>query len=66
MILTDDRDARTAAREVGIMVSGTLGALMNLVEGGTLSMSQADHLLVLMKQHGYRCPVDSLSELNED
>ncbi len=66
MVLTDDRDARAAAREVGIIVSGTLGALMNLVEGGTLSMSQADHFLARMKQHGYRCPVDSLSELNED
>jgi predicted nucleic acid-binding protein len=66
MVLTDDRDARAAAREAGVIVSGTLGALMNLVEGGTLSLPQADHLLALMKQHGYRCPIDSLSELNED
>lgn len=66
MVLTDDRDARTVARESGIIVSGTLGALMNLVEVGILSMRQADHWLALMKQHGYRCPVDSLSELHDD
>lgn len=66
MILTDDRDARRAAREVGLKVSGTLGALMNLVRGGDLSLAEADGYLAIMKQNGYRCPVDSLSELDDD
>ena len=63
MILTDDRDARRAAQAAGVPVSGTLGCLMNLIDGGTLSMPEADRLLALMKHRGYRCPVDSLSEL---
>jgi predicted nucleic acid-binding protein len=63
-MLTDDRDARCAARETGLMVSGTLGALMNLVQGKALSLAEADEFLATMKRRGYRCPVNSLSELN--
>jgi predicted nucleic acid-binding protein len=61
--LTDDRDARRAAREAGLVVSGTLGALMNLVRGGALSLAETDEFLVTMKRNGYRCPLNSLSEL---
>jgi predicted nucleic acid-binding protein len=64
IILTDDRDARRAAREAGLIVSGTLGALMNLVRGYALSLAEADKFLAIMKQSGYRCPVNSLSELD--
>lgn len=64
MVLTDDRDARRAARETGVIVSGTLGALMNLVRAQVLSLAEADQHLAAMKQAGYRCPVDSLSELD--
>jgi predicted nucleic acid-binding protein len=63
-MLTDDRDARRAARETGLMVSGTLGALMNLVRANVLSLAEADKFLATMKRSGYRCPVNSLSELN--
>jgi predicted nucleic acid-binding protein len=63
MILTDDRDARRAAHDLGITVSGTLGALMNLVQGQALLLAEADRLLTVMKQHGYHSPVNSLSEL---
>jgi len=59
MVLTDDRDARQAARAAGILVSGTLGALMNLVRHETLSVVEGDALLRQMKRHGYRCPIDS-------
>lgn len=64
IILTDDRDARRTAREAGLIVSGTLGALMNLVRGNALSLAGADAFLTTMKQSGYRCPVNSLSELD--
>jgi predicted nucleic acid-binding protein len=64
IILTDDRDARRAAREVGLMVSGTLGTLMNLVRDNTISLAEADEFLATMKRRGYRCPVNSLSELD--
>lgn len=63
MVLTDDRDARRAAQADGVIVSGTLGALMNLVRGDALSLDEADRYLMMMKQHGYHCPVNSLSEL---
>jgi predicted nucleic acid-binding protein len=64
IILTDDRDARRTAREAGLLVSGTLGALMNLVRSKTLSLIEADQFLAIMKKKGYRCPVNSLSELD--
>lgn len=66
MVLSDDRDARRTAQAMGVVVSGTLGALMNLVRGQSLSLSEADECLLVMKQHGYRSPVDSLSELTSD
>ena len=64
IMLTDDRDARRVAREAGLIVSGTLGALVNLVRDNALSLAEADEFLAIMKRSGYRCPVNSLSELN--
>ncbi|WP_119065660.1 DUF3368 domain-containing protein [Aggregatilinea lenta] len=66
IVLTDDRDARTAARTAGVSVSGTLGCLMNLIEINTLTLSQADRWLEQMVRHGYRCPVKSLADLRRD
>ena len=63
IVLTDDRDARSAARTAGVSVSGTLGCLMNLIEINALTLSQADRWLERMMQHGYRCPVTSLADL---
>lgn len=62
-LLSDDRDARRIAQGRGIIVTGTLGALMNLVRQDILSLPDADELLQLMRSQGYRCPVNSLSEL---
>ena len=64
MVLTDDREARHAAKEAGVLVSGTLGALMNLVQHEILTLGEGDKLLAQMKQHGYRCPVSSLADLD--
>jgi predicted nucleic acid-binding protein len=66
MVLTDDRDARETARDVGVALSGTLGALMNLVRANVLSIPDGDELLNQMKQHGYRCPINSLAELDDE
>jgi predicted nucleic acid-binding protein len=65
IVLTDDRDARRVAQAVGVDLSGTLGALVNLVDQGTLSIAQADELLAEMQRHGYHSPVNSLSELED-
>lgn len=62
-ILSDDRDARRIAQIKGLVVTGTLGALMNLVRRDILSLPDADELLQIMRLRGYRCPISSLSEL---
>jgi predicted nucleic acid-binding protein len=64
LVLTNDHDARRAAREAGLIISGTLGALMNLVRSNAISLAEADEFLTTMKRTGYRCPVNSLSELD--
>jgi predicted nucleic acid-binding protein len=66
MVLTDDRDARQVARDAGVAVSGTLGALMNLVRADVLSFPDGDTLLAEMMRHGYHCPISSLSELEDE
>jgi predicted nucleic acid-binding protein len=63
LVLTDDRAARKVARSRGVQVSGTLGVLARLVDGETLSASQADDLLAAMMRAGYRSPVTSLAEI---
>ncbi len=63
MILTDDRDARRKANALSIVVSGTLGALVNLVEFNIVGLDFADNLLLLMIEKGYHSPVNSLQEL---
>lgn len=63
VVLTDDRDARTVARSLGVRVSGTLGVLSRLVAMRALSVTGADELLAGMIRAGYRCPVASLTEI---
>jgi len=66
MVLTDDQNARKAARKAGLVVSGTLGALMNLYHLKIISVAEGDLPLSGMMLRGYRSPVDSLSELDSD
>lgn len=61
--MTDDREARTTAQSLGVAVSGTLGTLANLVRGKAITLAEADTLLLQMMRHGYRSPVQTLSEL---
>jgi predicted nucleic acid-binding protein len=63
LLLTDDLDARKVAHTMGIAISGTLGALVALIEMQAIVLDQADSLLLSMRQRGYHSPVDSLSEL---
>jgi predicted nucleic acid-binding protein len=62
-IVTDDRDAREFAHRLRVPLSGTLGVLVRLTDIGSLSLEEADVLLVRMIAAGYRSPVDSLQEL---
>ncbi len=54
--VTDDRDARKVAHKLGLKISGTLGALINLVRSDKLTLAEADGLLARMVAAGYRSP----------
>ncbi len=62
--LTDDRVARRKARHWGVPLSGTIGALMSLIDEGYVSREQADLALQQMIALGYHSPVRSLDELS--
>jgi len=61
--VTDDLAARRLAEERGVPLTGTLGILITLVRSGTLSLAEANAMLVVMVQQRYRSPVDRLDEL---
>lgn len=60
---SDDFAVRRLARQRGLVVSGTLGVLLALVDEKNLSLEEADSLLTIMISRGYRSPVRSLQEL---
>ena len=61
--LTDDKLARKMAQDLGIVVSGTLGVLVEAVERGILMIEEGDKLLRAMIARGYRSPYNSLQPL---
>lgn len=61
---TDDRAARERAVQEGVELTGTLGILLQLVEGGSLTVDEANELLGLMITRArYRSPVTDLRSL---
>lgn len=65
LLVSDDLDARHAARQHGVPRTGTVGILVLCVQRGYLSRDQADVLLAEMIALGYRSPVASLAPLLE-
>lgn len=63
---SDDLAARRMANSMGVPVVGTLGILLSLVQGGVLTLEEADSLLKEMMDRGYRSPVETISELVQD
>lgn len=61
--LTDDKLARKMAQDLGIVVSGTLGVLVQAVERGILMIEEGDKLLRAMIARGYRSPYISVQPL---
>lgn len=57
---SDDLAARRLAQAKQIPFSGTIGLLLNLIQRDALTLAEADRLLAIMKQQGYRAPVASL------
>lgn len=63
MVLTDDSDARRWAHRTEIPVSGTIGLLVQLVQGKVIALEEANGLLTAMREHGYYSPVTRLDQL---
>jgi predicted nucleic acid-binding protein len=61
--LSDDARARRTAQELGLILSGTLGALIQAIEAKLLTLDQANVLLAEMIRAGYHSPYNNLSEL---
>lgn len=59
-LLTDDRLARREARRLGVPLSGTIGALVSLMDDGHLTVHTANQILQQMIAVGYRSPFGSL------
>ncbi len=62
-VLTDDRDARELARNLRIPLSGTLGALVRLIDIKHVSYDEANSLLGQMISAGYHSLITSLEEI---
>jgi len=63
LMLSDDWEARTLGRSLGIEVSGSLGALDRLVSKQIFGVDEADALLAEMVRRGFRSPYRSLREI---
>lgn len=63
IIATDDLFARKIAAQLDIRIVGTVGILVEAVRKNELSLSQAQAVLDMMMELGYRSPIRSLMEL---
>ena len=61
LFLSDDFDARAAARRLGIRLSGSIGCLVSAVERRLCSLEEGNTWLTQMIQAGYHAPVEDLS-----
>src|SRR3954470_502600 len=63
LLLSDDWEARTLGRSLGLEVSGSLGVRDRLVWKQVLGPEEADALLAEMIRRGFRSPYRSLREI---
>ena len=63
IVLSDDRNARRLAGQIGVSMSGTLGVLVRLIKTGVLSLEEANRFLGQMIAYGYHSPVEALEQL---
>jgi len=62
-VLTDDKDARKLAQRRGVPVSGTIGALVEAIREGLLSIDEGNAMFSDMIEKGYFSPFETLDEL---
>jgi predicted nucleic acid-binding protein len=65
LLASDDLDARRAAQQQNVPLTGTVGILAGCVRRGYLSREEANDLLAEMIALGYHSPFDSLDPLLE-
>lgn len=63
LLLSDDWEARTFGRSLGLEISGSLGVLDRLVSKQVLGLQEADEALAEMVRRGFRSPYRSLNEI---
>jgi predicted nucleic acid-binding protein len=61
LLVSDDLDARRAARQRDVPTTGSVGILIRCVQRGHLARDGANHLLAEMIAQGYRSPVADLN-----
>lgn len=62
--VSDDRDARTVARERGIPVTGSIGVLARAVVAERIDLSTADDWLRTWdEEYGYHAPVETMADV---
>ncbi|MEW6606654.1 MAG: DUF3368 domain-containing protein [bacterium] len=62
-LLTDDLDAREWGLREGVSISGSVGVLVDLIRGDSLSLRKGNELLSKLIKNGYYSPVIRLDEL---
>ena len=63
LFASDDLDARAPARQYEIVITGTLGILLQSMRIACLTLDQANSLLLDMIAAGYHSPLDRLDSL---
>ena len=62
LLVTDDLDARRAARSLGVAITGSVGVLVTCVQAGLIPLQEANLLLAKMVTAGFHSPVLSLDD----
>jgi predicted nucleic acid-binding protein len=67
MIVTDDGDARTTAKQRGVDLTGSIGLLVRFVDDGQISAETADEYLKRwIDEAGFRSPASDFDVFLED
>jgi len=64
IVVTDDRTARKQCTSMKILFTGTIGILKASKLDGQISLSQADEILLKMRNAGFYSPVRSISDIS--
>jgi predicted nucleic acid-binding protein len=63
ILASDDGDARRAARNYGVFLTGSLGILALNTRSGVIKLAEGNKLLERPINKGYRSPVTTLDDL---